>query len=107
MLNHRKLAPPKPKPARPNIPSGFVIQAEPQLVNAAQTSAPTMAPTTVPVQTVYSAGPTVSQAPATLASDESDWLKARTAQVQRQDNDHSHVSAYGQPTFLLLVFVVI
>ncbi|GJJ78349.1 splicing factor 45 [Entomortierella parvispora] len=87
MLN-RKLAPPKPKPARPNIPSGFVIQAEPQLVNSVQ--APTASTSSLPVQTIYSAAPTVPQPQATPTVDENSWLKARTAQVQRQDNDHSH-----------------
>ncbi|KAF9105119.1 hypothetical protein BGX27_009800 [Mortierella sp. AM989] len=85
MLN-RKLAPPKPKPTARNIPAGFVAQSQPEIQATASVSShhePSISlPTTGAGQSIV---------PSQLASektvDENSWLKARTAQVQRQDID--------------------
>ncbi|KAG0028917.1 hypothetical protein BGZ82_008205 [Podila clonocystis] len=92
MLN-RKPAPSKPKPAQRSMPAGFVAQS------AVTTPSPSES---VPIvggdsknnnpSAMSVAGLDSSSSKATeTALDDNSWLKARTAQVQRQDNDAQSV----------------
>lgn len=88
MLN-RKLAPPKPKPAQRSIPAGFVAQSTVITTLSPSTSAPLArgdynSPSAMPLAEVDTSSST-KKAETTL--DDNSWLKARTAQVQRKDND--------------------
>ncbi|KAF8943935.1 hypothetical protein BGZ47_004861 [Haplosporangium gracile] len=98
---NRKPIPPKQKPAMRSIPAGFVSQSIASTTTTTATATTAAATTTKVSQngvtTVYSAPTTVvsstvtntAQAPQVQAKtvDENSWLRARTAQVQRQDND--------------------
>ncbi|KAG0340729.1 hypothetical protein BG000_011201 [Podila horticola] len=88
MLN-RKPAPPKPKPAQRSMPAGVVTQS------TATTPSPSAC---VPIAggdsnnnnsfAMSMAGVDSSSSKADeITLDENSWLKARTAQVQRQDSD--------------------
>ncbi|KAF9092957.1 hypothetical protein BGX29_010169 [Mortierella sp. GBA35] len=87
---NRKLAPPKQKPVMRSIPAGFVSQST-------TTAATSTTESQNGVTTVYSAATTVvsssvinsAQPPqdSEKVLDDNSWLRARTAQVQRQDND--------------------
>ncbi|KAF9579620.1 hypothetical protein BGW38_004051, partial [Lunasporangiospora selenospora] len=105
MLN-RKLPPPKPKPTQRTIPAGFVAQTSETASLPGSASAPTATSSTITTgaattattsvitatKVTYSALPTAvpqapPKAPNAVTVDENSWLKARTAQVQRQEND--------------------
>ncbi|KAF9434620.1 hypothetical protein BGZ76_007698 [Entomortierella beljakovae] len=87
MLN-RKLVPPKPKPNVRSIPAGFVAQTKSE-VQTTSTTAPVISAsatsTSIAATERQSASKIVQNSESTL--DDSSWLKARTAQVQRQDVD--------------------
>ncbi|KAF9961251.1 hypothetical protein BGZ72_004392 [Mortierella alpina] len=87
MLN-RKLAPPKARPAQRTIPAGFVAQSvqEPHKEAAAAIHPPTGASSSTAGNNV-AAPSTGAQHSSGNTLDENSWLKARTAQVQRNDND--------------------
>ncbi|KAG0356529.1 hypothetical protein BG005_004527 [Podila minutissima] len=92
MLN-RKPAPPKPKPAQRPMPAGFVAQStvttpSPSAsVPIAGGDSNNINPSAISVAGIDS---TSSKTTETTLDDNS-WLKARTAQVQRQDNDAQSV----------------
>ncbi|KAG0269153.1 hypothetical protein BGZ95_002176 [Linnemannia exigua] len=98
---NRKPVPPKQKPTMRGIPAGFVSQS---ITSSTTTTSTAITESQNGVTTVYSAPPTVisstitstAQAPQDKAKtvDENSWLRARTAQVQRQDND---VQGWRQP----------
>jgi hypothetical protein len=71
-----------------NIPSGFVAQSSEVQNSTMPTSSSTDAPTAT-LATKQDTSPLQATATATLATtvDESSWLRERTAQVQRQDNE--------------------
>ncbi|KAG0089443.1 hypothetical protein BGZ92_004774 [Podila epicladia] len=88
MLN-RKPAPPKPKPAQRPMPAGFVAQST-VIIPSLNASAPIAGgnsdaknPSAMSVAGLDS----TSSKTAETTLDDNSWLKARTAQVQRQDND--------------------
>ncbi|KAF8952891.1 hypothetical protein BGZ52_003145 [Haplosporangium bisporale] len=92
MLN-RKLAPPKPKPSQRSIPAGFVSQSTVITTMSPSTSAHIAGgdynnPNAISLAEVDTSTST-RKAETTL--DDSSWLKARTAQVQRKDNDAQSV----------------
>ncbi|KAF9291972.1 hypothetical protein BGZ68_001058 [Mortierella alpina] len=87
MLN-RKLPPPKTRPAQRTIPAGFVAQP----VQEPHKDAATLNPGVTAVPSSTSGNNVTSQSAGAQHSsgntlDETSWLKARTAQVQRNDND--------------------
>ncbi|KAG0199637.1 hypothetical protein BGX28_007117 [Mortierella sp. GBA30] len=87
-LLNRKLAPPKPKPAQRAIPPGFVAHSVSEVRQEAKsiTAAPGVASATA-LGSSAAILPVAAQHSHETTVDESSWLKARTAQVQRQDND--------------------
>lgn len=85
---NRKLPPPKTRPAQRTIPAGFVAQP----VQEPHKDAATMNPGVTAVPSSTSGNNLTSQSAGAQHSsgntlDETSWLKARTAQVQRNDND--------------------
>ncbi|KAF9337437.1 hypothetical protein BG006_004671 [Podila minutissima] len=88
MLN-RKPAPPKPKPAQRPMPAGFVAQStvttpSPSAsVPIAGGDSNNINPSAISVAGINSTSFKTTE----TTLDDNSWLKARTAQVQRQDND--------------------
>ncbi|KAG0034055.1 hypothetical protein BGZ81_006396 [Podila clonocystis] len=93
MLN-RKPAPPKPKPAQRSMPAGFVAQSTVTTTPSPSASVPIAGgdsknnnPSDMSVAGLDSSSSKATE----TALDDNSWLKARTAQVQRQDNDAQSV----------------
>ncbi|KAF9572908.1 hypothetical protein EC968_009214 [Mortierella alpina] len=87
MLN-RKLAPPKARPAQRTIPAGFVaqpVQESHKEVTATKPGTTAVSPP-VPGHHAVALSSGTQHVPGNIL-DENSWLKARTAQVQRNDND--------------------
>ncbi|KAF9998747.1 hypothetical protein BGZ79_007583 [Entomortierella chlamydospora] len=85
MLN-RKLPPPKSKPTARSIPAGFVAQTPEKQSITASVSLSSGSSAPLPTAGTPQSQSTPQQTPESTV-DENSWLKARTAQVQRQDID--------------------
>ncbi|KAG0255824.1 hypothetical protein BG011_004917 [Mortierella polycephala] len=87
-LLNRKLVPPRAKPAQRSIPAGFVARSSTDQKHGTASNLPTTGSLASTLASNMSGSTTTApaQAPA-KAMDENSWLKERTAQVQRQDND--------------------
>ncbi|KAF9925040.1 hypothetical protein FBU30_005119 [Linnemannia zychae] len=89
---NRKPAPPKQKPTMRSIPAGFSQSTTTIVTATSTTNEPQNGVTTVysaPTTVVSSTVTSITQASKDQAKtvDENSWLRARTAQVQRQDSD--------------------